>query len=82
MEIAGHTDTNGGDRCNQRLSEARAQSIADFLIAAGIAPERLRPIGYGETRPIASNDTNEGREANRRVEFSFGPAAQILATDG
>lgn len=73
MEIAGHTDANGGDRCNQRLSEARAQSIADFLIGAGIAPERSRTIGCGETRRIASNDTKERREANRRVESRSGP---------
>ena len=79
MEIAGHTDSNGSDVFNQRLSEARAQSAADFLIAAGIAAERLRPVGYGETQPIASNDTNAGRELNRRVEFSFGPASVILA---
>jgi len=78
MEIAGHTDSNGSDEFNQTLSEARSQSAADFLVTAGIAAERLRPVGYGETRPIASNDTNEGRQANRRVEFRFGPLAQIL----
>jgi outer membrane protein OmpA-like peptidoglycan-associated protein len=70
----GHTDSSRSDVFNQACAR-RGQSVADFLIAAGIAAERLRPVGYGETQPIASDDTSAGRELNRRVEFSFGPAS-------
>lgn len=67
--IEGHTDSKGTDAYNLKLSKARAESVRTHLIQQGIAPERLKAEGYGESRPIATNDTDEGREANRRVEF-------------
>ncbi|MGR3792935.1 OmpA family protein [Vannielia sp. SX4] len=69
VEVAGHTDSVGKASDNQRLSERRAQSVADYLIENGIAPERLTAKGYGEEKPVASNDTAEGKGKNRRIEF-------------
>ena len=69
-EIQGHTDNVGGDAYNQKLSEARAASVVAWLTAHGIAPARLSAKGYGETRPVASNDNDEGRAKNRRVEIA------------
>ncbi len=70
VEIQGHTDNIGSDAYNQKLSERRAQAVANYFIAQhGIEMRRLRAVGYGETKPIASNDTEEGRALNRRVEF-------------
>ena len=71
INIAGHTDSKGTDSFNQTLSEQRAASVADYLASDGIARSRMRTIGYGESRPVASNDTEEGRAANRRVEVSI-----------
>lgn len=73
MTIEGHTDSVGSDAFNLALSEARAQAGADYLIARGVPAERLFPIGFGETQPIASNETAEGRRQNRRLEFVLGP---------
>lgn len=70
IEVGGHTDAIGSDTANQRLSEARAQSVARYLADKGIAAERFRAVGYGEAKPVATNDTNEGRSRNRRIEFS------------
>lgn len=69
IEIGGHTDGKGTTDYNLRLSEARAKSVVDYLIAKGIEPRRLHYKGYGKSQPIASNDTEEGRALNRRVEF-------------
>jgi len=69
--VEGHTDSVGKDTTNQKLSNARASSVRDYLIGQGIDPTRLTAIGYGETRPITDNDTPEGKEANRRVEFTI-----------
>jgi OOP family OmpA-OmpF porin len=71
VEIGGHTDAVGTDAYNQKLSERRAQSVLDFLVKnfEGVKKEQLFPKGFGESRPIASNDTVEGRSQNRRVEF-------------
>ena len=69
IEIQGHTDSSGDAGFNQRLSEMRAASVRDFLVANGISPSRLVIKGYGETQPIASNYTYAGRAANRRIEF-------------
>ena len=63
------TDSTGSDEHNQRLSERRAGSVKDFLAAQGIEMNRMIAVGYGEYRPVASNDTNEGRSKNRRVEI-------------
>jgi OOP family OmpA-OmpF porin len=69
VEVQGHTDSTGKAEYNQRLSERRAQSVVNYLVGKGIAAERLIPRGYGLTRPIASNNTAEGRARNRRVEL-------------
>ena len=67
--IAGHTDSVGSDAYNKRLSQERAQSVVDYLISKGIESSRLRAVGYGESKPVADNSTDEGRERNRRVEL-------------
>lgn len=69
VQLEGHTDSQGSARKNQALSEKRVQHIKDYLVQHfHIAPERMRAVGYGASRPIASNDTPEGRGQNRRVE--------------
>ncbi len=67
--IDGHTDSVGRDTLNQTLSEGRAASVVNYLITQGVASKRLESRGYGESRPIASNKTREGRRTNRRVEI-------------
>ncbi len=69
--IEGHTSAEGTDEYNLNLSQKRAASVAKFLAENGIKAELLEPIGYGESRPIAENETDEGKEQNRRVEFIF-----------
>ncbi|MCV6586699.1 MAG: OmpA family protein [Marinibacterium sp.] len=69
MEIQGHTDAQGREEMNQELSQARAQSVLDELRARRIPTARFVATGYGESRPIATNDTAAGRETNRRIEF-------------
>lgn len=69
VEIVGHTDDVGNDGYNLMLSQQRAESVRQYLIGKGIAPERMVSIGMGETQPVAGNDTPEGQVANRRVEF-------------
>ncbi len=69
IEISGHTDNVGSDASNQSLSERRAKSVVDYLIGKGIDKVRLVGKGYGEALPIADNETDEGRQANRRTEF-------------
>jgi len=69
VEIAGHTDTDGDDASNQALSEKRAQAVADYLVKAGLPADRFTAVGYGSTQPVASNDTDEGKAQNRRIEF-------------
>jgi len=71
ISIDGHTDNRGSDRYNQRLSENRAGSVRKYLIGKGIDASRMRSIGHGEGKPIASNRTRRGRAANRRVEFNI-----------
>ncbi len=73
ITVEGHTDSIGSAESNQALSEARAQAAKDWFIASGIAPERVFAVGYGETRPIGDNETEEGRAMNRRIEFRLGP---------
>ena len=70
-EIHGHTDSTGPTAYNQNLSIKRAQAIINYLVGKGIAPNRLTAKGYGESQPIAPNDTESGRQKNRRVELSF-----------
>ncbi|MEQ9426564.1 MAG: OmpA family protein [Cyclobacteriaceae bacterium] len=69
IEVGGHTDNVGNDDSNMKLSHARAKSVMDYLTQGGIAASRLQAKGYGENNPIATNDTDEGRQANRRTEF-------------
>ncbi|MBV6404793.1 MAG: PD40 domain-containing protein [Flavobacteriales bacterium] len=68
IEVAGHTDNVGGDADNQRLSEQRAAAVARFLTGYGIDAARVTSVGYGESRPVAGNDTEAGRALNRRTE--------------
>jgi OOP family OmpA-OmpF porin len=71
FEIAGHSDSVGSDDYNDRLSQARAQSVMRYLAGRGLDRERMTARGYGERQPIDTNDTDEGRARNRRVEFRF-----------
>ena len=71
IEISGHTDSKGTDSYNLTLSQNRAQSVVDYLAAHGIDKGRLKAAGYGETKPIDTNDTDEGRQNNRRTEFEI-----------
>lgn len=70
IEISGHTDSSGDETANIALSEQRAKAVVDYLTSAGVSPERLTAVGLGSSRPIASNDTDEGKALNRRIEFS------------
>lgn len=70
VEIAGHTDSRGKDAYNLRLSQRRAESVRKFLVGEGVANGQLTARGYGETKPVADNKTDQGRALNRRVEFS------------
>jgi outer membrane protein OmpA-like peptidoglycan-associated protein len=69
VEVQGHTDSRGDNDHNQQLSQARAESVVQYLIDAGVDPRRLEARGYGEDQPIAPNVTSAGRAKNRRVEF-------------
>lgn len=71
VEISGHTDNVGADQYNLQLSQKRAQAVFDYLVSAGIEAHRLSPKGYGSTRPIADNTSEEGRQQNRRIEFKL-----------
>jgi outer membrane protein OmpA-like peptidoglycan-associated protein len=71
IEIAGHTDSRGSDDFNLRLSQARASSVMNYLINNEIEPNRLTAVGYGESNPIADNDSTEGLAKNRRIEFNI-----------
>jgi len=70
IEISGHTDSKGSDSYNENLSQGRSQAVVDYLISQGIDSSRLEAHGYGESKPIDSNDTEAGRANNRRVEFT------------
>ncbi|NNG12150.1 MAG: OmpA family protein [Halobacteria archaeon] len=74
--VAGHTDSTGSDSYNQQLSERRAGSVAQYLRSQAISDMRVIVEGYGESRPIASNDTSQGRQMNRRVELTLSPITQ------
>lgn len=71
VEIAGHTDSKGSDDYNLNLSQGRSQAVVDYLIGQGIDTSRLQAQGYGETKPLDTNGTDEGRANNRRVEFTI-----------
>jgi outer membrane protein OmpA-like peptidoglycan-associated protein len=69
LEIQGHTDNTGTDKYNQSLSERRASTVSNYLTSHGIALERVKTVGFGESAPKYTNDTDAGRAQNRRVEF-------------
>jgi outer membrane protein OmpA-like peptidoglycan-associated protein len=70
IHVEGHTDADGGDDANLALSVARAEAVVEALTARGVGPERLYAIGYGESLPVAANDTRAGKQANRRIAFT------------
>ena len=70
VQISGHTDNVGKKEANQLLSLNRAKSVVNYLIGKGININRLLPIGFGDTKPVASNDTEEGKKLNRRTEIN------------
>jgi outer membrane protein OmpA-like peptidoglycan-associated protein len=73
IEVAGHTDSTGSDSYNQQLSERRAASVASYLGTRNVLRDRIIEIGMGESRPVATNETDVGRQANRRVELTLVP---------
>ncbi|BCI71280.1 rickettsia 17 kDa surface antigen family protein [Sphingomonas sp. S17] len=73
IDVYGHTDSTGSDSYNQALSERRAVAVADYLASRGVQPARIGTRGFGKSQPIASNDTDAGRAANRRVEIKIVP---------
>jgi OOP family OmpA-OmpF porin len=70
-EVAGHTDSVGTAGVNQALSQQRAAAVVDWLVGHGVTRDRLHPVGYGATRPVAGNATDDDRRRNRRVELTF-----------
>lgn len=81
LEIQGHTDGVGSDSANRKLSQGRAESVRAYMTGKGIDGARLVAKGYGESKPIADNATDEGREQNRRVEFHIltqGPKSTLV----
>ena len=78
LEVEGHTDSVGGDEYNQRLSEQRGSSVRDYLTREGMASSSVTTRGFGKTQPVASNDTAEGRQQNRRVELVI--SGEVIGT--
>lgn len=76
IDVYGHTDSTGSADYNQKLSEQRAKSVADYLGSRGVSSARIRWQGFGESQPVATNDTPEGRAKNRRVEIKIVPVTQ------
>ena len=71
IELGGHTDNVGNEASNQKLSEQRAKAVYDYLVAHGVAADRLSYKGYGQSHPVADNSTPEGRRQNRRTVFTI-----------
>jgi len=69
IEVGGHTDNTGSKEINAKLSQDRADAVREYFISKGIEPDRVGSKGFGESKPVAANDTDEGRQQNRRVEF-------------
>jgi outer membrane protein OmpA-like peptidoglycan-associated protein len=76
VEVAGHTDSTGSEDYNQKLSERRADNVAAYLSGQGVPSARMVTVGAGELHPVASNDTEEGRAQNRRVEITIVPVTE------
>ncbi|OPX41060.1 MAG: hypothetical protein B1H13_04155 [Desulfobacteraceae bacterium 4484_190.3] len=74
--VTGHTDNTGSEKYNQDLSERRAKAVKNYLVLKGISARRITSMGFGETMPVASNATPEGRQKNRRVEIEIKPRQQ------
>ena len=72
LQVEGHTDSIGDPQANKALSQARAEAIVAFMVAAGLPPARLKASGFGDTKPVAANDSQANRALNRRIEFSVG----------
>jgi outer membrane protein OmpA-like peptidoglycan-associated protein len=79
VEIEGHTSSEGGEAFNQKLSEDRANSVRTYMIGHGIDGTRIKTVGYGYSKPRASNDTEAGREQNRRIEIRVVNASDVGA---
>jgi outer membrane protein OmpA-like peptidoglycan-associated protein len=71
ISVEGHTDSTGSPDFNRKLSQQRAESVAKYMSSKGIKAARMEPKGFGPDRPVADNETDPGREANRRVEFNI-----------
>ena len=71
IELSSHTDNKGAEKYNLELSQRRSQSVLDYLVSKGIKANRLQAVGYGFSVPIASNDTEPGRQMNRRTEIKI-----------
>ena len=82
MEIGGHTDSQGREEMNQQLSQARANTVLNELRGRKIKTTSYTAVGYGETQPIADNETEEGREVNRRIEFKLLVSKAVEASSG
>ena len=78
ITIAGHTDSSGSDTYNQQLSERRAQAVGGYLMQNSVSSQRLTMVGHGESQPVASNDSEQGRAQNRRVEITLTPLQQQI----
>ncbi len=76
LQVIGHTDSQGSEASNQQLSEDRAQSVTNYLTSKGVISERLSWLGQGESSPIASNDDDDGRSTNRRIEIIVVPIVE------
>ncbi|MBT0654288.1 OmpA family protein [Geomobilimonas luticola] len=76
MTVAGYTDSTGSEELNQKLSEKRAESVKNALVGEGVNPARITTVGYGESKPVADNDTEAGRQLNRRVTIFITPNQQ------
>jgi outer membrane protein OmpA-like peptidoglycan-associated protein len=76
IDVSGYTDSTGDDNYNQALSERRAESVGNYLKAQGVIAGRVVTRGFGERNPVASNDTPEGRQQNRRVELKLVPLTE------
>ena len=71
IELSGHTDNVGSKDANLKLSDDRAKAVTEYIVSKGIDTKRIKALGYGETKPVGTNDTDEGKQLNRRVEFTI-----------
>jgi outer membrane protein OmpA-like peptidoglycan-associated protein len=79
LDVEGYTDSVGGDEYNQQLSEQRGTSVRDYLMMQGMQGSSVTAKGFGKTQPVASNDTAEGRQQNRRVELVI--SGEVIGTE-